>query len=90
MQSGSEPMHPQVKEMLLNHVDLFNSHISYGSICHKHLICILHTEHARLASLSHQMFIPLIILWYSNEHFHRLTPSESSAAEPLMSAAIIN
>lgn len=81
--------------MLLNYADadLFNSHVSYGNkgIHHKHLICIPHSERAEFASLSHQkMFITLIILWYSDEHFHHLTPSESSIAEPLMSAAIIN
>lgn len=46
---------------------------------------------ARFASLSHQMtFITLIILWHSDEHFHPVTPSESSITETPVSAAIIN
>lgn len=81
--------------MLLNYAEayLFNSHVSYGNkgIHQKPLICILHGERAKFASLSHQtMFITLIILWYFDEHFHHLTPFESSTAEPLMSAAITN
>lgn len=81
--------------MLLNYADadVFNSHVSYGNkgIHHKHLICIRRTGRGKFASLSRQtMFITLIILWYSDEHFHHLTPSESSIAKPLMSAAIIN
>lgn len=91
IQCGTNILEPQVKAMLLNYADadLFNSHVSCGNkgIHHKHLICILHGERARFASLSHQtMFITLIILQYSDEHFHHLTPSESSIAEPLMSA----
>ena len=85
----------QVKAMLFNSADadLFNSHVSYGNngIYHKQRICMRHSEQDELASLSHQtMFITLIILWYSDEHFHHLTPSESSIAEPLMSVAIIH
>lgn len=46
---------------------------------------------ARFASLSHQTtFITLIILWHSDEHFHPVTPSESSITETPVSAAIIN
>lgn len=81
--------------MLLNYAEahLFNSHVSYSNkgIHQKHLICIPHIGGAAFASLSHQtMFITLITLWYSDEHFHHLTPPESSIAEPLMSAAIIH
>lgn len=95
VQIFQSPWHPRVKAMLLNFADadLFNSYVSFDNkgIHHKQLICILRTEWGKFASLSHQtMFITLIILWYSDEHFHHLTPSESSIAEPLMSAAIVN
>lgn len=87
------PRCPQVKAMLLNYAeaDLFNPHVSRANkgIHQKHLICIPRRERGKFASLSHQtMFITLIILWYSDEHPHHLTPPESATAEPLMSAAI--
>lgn len=83
--------------MLLNlaDADLFNSHVSYGNkgIHHKHSICIRHSEQDGAASAAHRaVFITLIILrcFFPMNTFITRHLSESSVAEPLMSAPVVN